>query len=384
MTKGIGPLLAASTAIGALCMASAAQAQDTPAQTTEQAQAQSRVGEGDGQTILVTAQRRAQLLQEVPQSVSVVGGETLERQQATSFMDYVGLVPGLSLTQDNPGESRVDLARHQHQFGRLDRFHLCRRDAVRIERQPQPMAACSPAISTRSTSRGSRCCAGRRARSTASNALGGMLKFVTAAPQLSEFSARGQGGVEFVDDGGIGWSGNAVVNVPRRRPGRFPRQRLLSPATPASSTRSAAPARTSTAPTPMAAAHPCCSSRPTISRSGCSRSRRDIRANSPSPYEVHPVTLRPANALTGLPSSERTRFERIAEFNDIDYRLYSGTINWDFGAAILTSATSYSTQDQRQLVRHQQHRQSAAPPTRSRADRAGNDRSSLPERHQRR
>jgi outer membrane receptor protein involved in Fe transport len=62
------------------------------------------------------------------------------------------------------------------------------------------------------------------------------------------------------------------------------------------------------------------------------------------------VTLRPVNALTGLPADDRTRFERIAEFNDVDYRLYSGTVNWDLGFATLTSVTSYATQDQRQLT----------------------------------
>src|SRR6185295_3593717 len=58
-------------------------------------------------TILVTAQRRAQTLIQVPQSVSVIGGETLERQAATTFLDYAALIPGLNINQDNPGESRV-------------------------------------------------------------------------------------------------------------------------------------------------------------------------------------------------------------------------------------------------------------------------------------
>ena len=59
--------------------------------------------------IVVTAQKRTQALDEVPQSISVVGGDTLERQQADSFTDYVELVPSLSLTQSNPGETRVIL-----------------------------------------------------------------------------------------------------------------------------------------------------------------------------------------------------------------------------------------------------------------------------------
>ncbi len=52
--------------------------------------------------IVVTAQKRTQVLSEIPQSISVVGGDKLQQQQATSFVDYAALVPGLSLQQANP------------------------------------------------------------------------------------------------------------------------------------------------------------------------------------------------------------------------------------------------------------------------------------------
>jgi iron complex outermembrane receptor protein len=181
-----------------------------------------------------------------------------------------------------------------------------------------------------------------------SNALGGTLKFVTALPDFHHFELRARGGVEFVDDGGTGWMGNAVVNVPlgsqlafrasgfyRRNAGYVDtvgrvgenvneadsyggRASLLFQPTDNFSIRLLALAQ-------------------------------NIRAHSPSSFEANPVTLQPVNALTGLPSEDRTRFERIAELNNIDYRLYSGTLSWDFGVANLTSSTSYSTLDQRQL-----------------------------------
>ena len=59
--------------------------------------------------IVVTAQKREEAILDIPQSVTVVGGDTLERQHATSFEDYVALVPGLSLEQSNPGNSRIIL-----------------------------------------------------------------------------------------------------------------------------------------------------------------------------------------------------------------------------------------------------------------------------------
>jgi outer membrane receptor protein involved in Fe transport len=330
-----------AAALVALAGAGQARAQGAPTPQEEQ-QAQD-----DQQEILVTVQRREQTLAQVPQSVSVVGEETLERQNATSFVDYAPLIPGLSLTQENPGESRViirgintnsvgatvsiyvddipfgssgSLINAGVLAGDFDTFDIAR---VEVLRGPQGTLY-------------------------GSNALGGTLKFVTVLPEFDAFEARVQGGVELVDEGGTGWSGNAMVNVPlgetlafrasgfyRRNAGYIDavgragenindsasyggRASLLFEPTDALSIRLMAIAQS-------------------------------IRVDSPSSFEADPVTFEPVDVLTGLPSDERTRFERIAELNDVDYRLYNATLNWDFGFANLTSATSYGTLDQRQL-----------------------------------
>jgi iron complex outermembrane receptor protein len=63
----------------------------------------------DDNELIVTAQKREQALIDVPQSVSVVNGATLEKQQAVTFQDFAKLVPGLQLEQSNPGEGRLVL-----------------------------------------------------------------------------------------------------------------------------------------------------------------------------------------------------------------------------------------------------------------------------------
>ena len=62
-----------------------------------------------GEEIVVTAQKQAQTLIDVPQSVTVVSGATLERQHANSFQDYLKLVPGLQLDQSTQGQGRLIL-----------------------------------------------------------------------------------------------------------------------------------------------------------------------------------------------------------------------------------------------------------------------------------
>src|SRR5678809_15354 len=63
----------------------AATAETATAEATQDPASEANADSEDPTVIVVTAQRRVQTLLEVPQSISVVGGETLERQQATSF-----------------------------------------------------------------------------------------------------------------------------------------------------------------------------------------------------------------------------------------------------------------------------------------------------------
>ena len=79
------------------------------AQPADAAQQSAKSDQNNQEAIVVTAQKRAQVLIDVPQSVTVVGGAALERNQATNFQDYLKLVPGLQLTQSNPGEGRLVL-----------------------------------------------------------------------------------------------------------------------------------------------------------------------------------------------------------------------------------------------------------------------------------
>src|SRR5678816_2295573 len=59
--------------------------------------------------IVVTAQKVSQSVVDVPLSISVLGGDDLERTQSSNIQDYVKLVPGLQLTQATPGFGRLSL-----------------------------------------------------------------------------------------------------------------------------------------------------------------------------------------------------------------------------------------------------------------------------------
>ncbi|WP_256837505.1 TonB-dependent receptor [Sphingopyxis sp. KK2] len=163
--------------------------------------------------IVVTAQKREQLLIDVPQSVSVVSGDALENIQATNFSDYLKLVPGLQLNQTTPGFGRLvirgvntggvasTVAIYQDEMtfgsssglvngailaGDFDTF-----DVERIEVLRGPQGTIYGASS-----------------------MGGVLKYVMKKPEIGAFEVRARGSVEATKGGDESYLGSAVVNVP--------------------------------------------------------------------------------------------------------------------------------------------------------------------------
>lgn len=332
-----------SLAASALAIAAAAPA------FAQVGTSQSAEAEQSADTIIVTAQRREQLLIDVPQSISVVGGETLEQQAARSFSEYAQLVPGFTVTQENPGESRLILRGintgsvgstvatyvDDTPFGQSSSFgngaiiagDFDTFDVARLEVLKGPQGTLY-----------------------GSNSLGGVLKFVTAAPSTEAFEARGQVGLEDTRYGDLSYFANAVVNIPigdtlAFRASGFYRDNAgyINAAG-----RGAADVNDNKIYGGRASLLFTPTEQLSVRLFGLIQK---IDVNSPSNFLADPRSLEPVNPVTGARVSEgaRTRYERIAEFNELDYRLYSGTIDYDFGFAALTSITSYSEQTRDEL-----------------------------------
>lgn len=87
----------ASASFLAFAVAPAAFAQNAPADSASASDAAA------GGEIIVTARRRAESLQDVPQTVNVVQGTAVEKLNITRFEDIKTLVPGLSLQSTGDG-----------------------------------------------------------------------------------------------------------------------------------------------------------------------------------------------------------------------------------------------------------------------------------------
>ncbi len=198
---GIRTLLALSSAAGALAFSTAAMAQETTVT--------------DETGIVVTAQKREENVQDVPISISVIGGETLREQGAASLVDYGSYIPGMQVTNSGtPGQTTIVLrgvapltasqsvgiylddapvgSSSIYNRGGQFSLDLLPYDVQRVEVLRGPQGTLYGASS-----------------------IGGLLKYVTVQPSTTTFSVRG--GVEIfgIDGAGDpGWAGQTMFNAP--------------------------------------------------------------------------------------------------------------------------------------------------------------------------
>ena len=94
------PLLCASIALGPL-MVAPAFAQEAPAEAAEET----------SDTIIVTARRQSERLQDVPASVSVLTADALEKTGATQAQDFAQLTPGVTIVTGTAeaGDTQVNI-----------------------------------------------------------------------------------------------------------------------------------------------------------------------------------------------------------------------------------------------------------------------------------
>lgn len=312
-----------------------------PAAAAAPASGTTVVDEPSGQDIVVTAQKRSQTLIDVPQSISVVGGAALERNQAVSFQDYLKLVPGLQLNASTPGVERL-IIRGVNTGGVVS--------TVAVYADETPFGSSSGLVNgailagdfdTFDVAR-IEVLRGPQGTFYGANSLGGVLKFVTNAPETKELVIRGRGGVEAVKGGDVSYYGDAVVNVPLspmlavrasgfyRRDGGFIDSIGIAGSDKQDNINSDRiyGGRASLLFTP--------SDRFSVRLSAI---LQNIDVNAPSTVESDPNTLA---TLYGRPVLSQF----VPSFNRFQYRVYNGTVHADLGIFDVTSVTSYATQHQ--------------------------------------
>jgi iron complex outermembrane recepter protein len=301
--------------------------------------------------VVVTAQKRSEALTDIPMSVSVLSGEALERQQADDFQDLVSMVPGLSLNSSTRGVTRIamrgintggvastvgiyvnevpfgsssGLANAAILSGDFDTFDMAR---VEVLRGPQGTLY-------------------------GASSLGGVIKYVANEPSTEGFEARAQASMEDVEGSDMGHAITGVVNIPvsdsfalrasgfLRSDGGYTESIGNNPIPalqdPSVNIVDGTQVKDELNGSDVTGGRLSALFRPSDAFSlDLTAYYQDIDSDNSDAFEVDPVTLEP---LYGGRVASRYHQEPT----DIEYRVYSATIDWDLGAASLQSVTSYS------------------------------------------
>ncbi|HEY0686594.1 MAG TPA: TonB-dependent receptor [Steroidobacter sp.] len=290
--------------------------------------------------IIVTAQKRSEALIDVPLSISVVGGDLLERQQATNFQDYLKLVPGVQLNQSTPGNGRLVMRG-------VNTGSVAATVAVYVDETP---FGSSTGLVNGGVLAGDfdafdmqriEVLRGPQGTLYGANSLAGVLKFATNAPQTDGFETRVRFGAESVEDGDMGYSGAGMINVPlsgsfairatgyyRELPG------FIDSIGTAGSDIAKDINDAESSGGRVSALY-----RPSDAFSlRLTAIMQNIRTDASSTVESDPDTLETLY-------SRFTQSQFVPEYRDVDYRIYNALLDVDLGFATLTSSSSFNKLD---------------------------------------
>jgi iron complex outermembrane receptor protein len=300
--------------------------------------------------VVVTASKREESLRDVAQSVTAVTEKSLQRLSANNFADYAKVVPGLTLSSVVPGNTQLILRGiNAGGVGSLVTTY--------IDETPygSSSALANGAITTPDVDPADleriEVLRGPQGTLYGSGAMGGLLKFVTRAPDPSGFAARVQGGVESVD-GETGWSARGMINLPlgdraavritanRREDAGF----IDDPVRGAENINGSV----STGGRVSLLLKPNDDLTFRLSALGQDidtdgSSAVDLVLDLTDPDGAGPLgrgaPVQPFKPFYGDLQQSRA----VAEYSDVAYRLYNGTAEWNLGFANLTWSTSYGT-----------------------------------------
>jgi outer membrane receptor protein involved in Fe transport len=163
--------------------------------------------------LVVTAEKREQNLRDVPQSVTAVTGAALELRRMTNFEEYLATIPGMTLVQGQPGLGRLVLRG-------INAGGVSATIGTYIDETPYGSvtglangAVSAPDFDTFDMQR-VEVLRGPQGTLYGASSLGGLLKFVTNAPDPSHLYSHFDTAVESTNSAPVGGSVRGVVNVP--------------------------------------------------------------------------------------------------------------------------------------------------------------------------
>jgi len=160
--------------------------------------------------IVVTAQKRAERIQDIPISVSAVSSEDMDRAGAGDFHDLLLSIPGVSFSSSEPGQSRYSI-RGISTAASSPTVGIYLNDISLITIGTSFSGATDPSLVDLQRVEVLK---GPQGTLYGGSAMGGAIKYVTREPALDKFSITAEGGVASVAHGGISYNAESFLNIP--------------------------------------------------------------------------------------------------------------------------------------------------------------------------
>ena len=208
ISRSISVLLGSTMLLGS----GAGFAQAVPPASDPAAQSQAAAQAEDGDTIVVTAQRRAENLQDVPIAITAITTKTLDELQVDAFDDYARLVPSLSYKSAGPGSSNVYF---RGVASGENANHSASLPSVGTYLDEQPITTITGALDIHVFDIARvEALAGPQGTLYGASSQAGTIRIITNKPDLS--GTYGAANVELnkVAKGAVGYTGEAFVNTP--------------------------------------------------------------------------------------------------------------------------------------------------------------------------
>jgi iron complex outermembrane recepter protein len=169
------------------------------------AQTETQLGE-----VIVTATRRAERLQDVPESISAFDSNAIAMRGLQQIDDYAKLVPGMSLGVREPGATTIvfrGVAASGLSYGSVSSsaLYLDEQPITQSGRNPDPRLIDIERLEA---------LRGPQGTLYGASSQSGTLRAITNKPKTGEFESWVDAQVTQVDDGDAGYDISAMVNVP--------------------------------------------------------------------------------------------------------------------------------------------------------------------------
>ena len=201
----------ASASALAIAIASPAVAQDAQdAQPAQDTQA------GGVPTIVVTAQKRSQDLQDVPVSVSAIGEEALDELNIATFEDYLEQLPTVTAGGSGPGQSTIyirGLASTTPNLTTAGVAGLAPNVALYLDEQPLAQPGRNLDVYAADMAR-IEVLSGPQGTLFGASSQAGVVRLISNKPDLGGFDAAFNAGMSFTKGGETSYKADAMVNVP--------------------------------------------------------------------------------------------------------------------------------------------------------------------------